>query len=594
MNKKALFKAIAILLVFVMAFHVSSNLVFGAQATIDTKENKEVTGYKETSVGVEKLSKEDPITEKEAEVIGEDESKRELNTKYYKMSDGSTIVAVYPMNIHYEKDGKLEDIDNTIKLELESDRKAREDEEKATEESEQSQTEEVVDESTKQGTEEDVEKATEENTERQTQNVTNEVTEKATKEVSNEVTKQDIKEVTEKNIEKTKEAIVEADEVEENLQNTNNAFKINFSKNIKEVKDKKADKVKAAKDVKPIINISKGKYNIGFGLLNTNKTKATVENEESDLIKLKGNAKQKTKEEKLELKKVSSQINYKNIIDKIDLTYTLIGDKVKENIVINEKTKASEKFEFILNTGGLSAEKVNDEIIIYDGVTDHIIFLIDPFLMWDSKLEYSDKIETSLEEIEGGYKLTVIPDQEWLNSKDRVYPITIDPSISTSLERSQIEDAYIYEGDTENWTRGDAQIIRAGNSKPLNGNPVRGLVKFNLPQLGAGDQVIYANLVLHNYPKTTEWTPPANPIQLDAHKMTQDWTARKNTQEEVDKYPFWENLKNSYDSKVVDYITYKFDFNNPNVCDYYIFNITSIAKDWYTTRKQLWNNDKRP
>lgn len=41
------------------------------------------------------------------------ESKRELDTKYFKMSDGSTVAAVYPFNVHYEENGKLLDIDNT-------------------------------------------------------------------------------------------------------------------------------------------------------------------------------------------------------------------------------------------------------------------------------------------------------------------------------------------------------------------------------------------------------------------------------------------------------------------------------------------------
>ena len=40
--------------------------------------------------------------------------KRESNKKYFRMSDGSTMIAIYPDDVHYMKNGKYEDIDNTI------------------------------------------------------------------------------------------------------------------------------------------------------------------------------------------------------------------------------------------------------------------------------------------------------------------------------------------------------------------------------------------------------------------------------------------------------------------------------------------------
>jgi len=50
----------------------------------------------------------------EAEVLYEVESKREANVKHFRMSDGTIRAAIYPDVVHYEKNGKLVDIDNSL------------------------------------------------------------------------------------------------------------------------------------------------------------------------------------------------------------------------------------------------------------------------------------------------------------------------------------------------------------------------------------------------------------------------------------------------------------------------------------------------
>lgn len=40
--------------------------------------------------------------------------KRKLNEKHFLQKDGSIVASVYPMNVHYELNGKLEDINNSL------------------------------------------------------------------------------------------------------------------------------------------------------------------------------------------------------------------------------------------------------------------------------------------------------------------------------------------------------------------------------------------------------------------------------------------------------------------------------------------------
>ena len=47
-------------------------------------------------------------------IVSEDESQRSENSKVFLMSDGSYSVAVYPFAVHYEEDGEMKEIDNTL------------------------------------------------------------------------------------------------------------------------------------------------------------------------------------------------------------------------------------------------------------------------------------------------------------------------------------------------------------------------------------------------------------------------------------------------------------------------------------------------
>ena len=61
------------------------------------------------------------VQEKPADIIGEVNSMRTLDTKYFFRSDHSTTAAIYPYPVHYMKDGLLTDIDNTLVVKTDTD-----------------------------------------------------------------------------------------------------------------------------------------------------------------------------------------------------------------------------------------------------------------------------------------------------------------------------------------------------------------------------------------------------------------------------------------------------------------------------------------
>ena len=444
-------KIIAILLIITIT--ITSNENFVNAISIKAKQNKD-----STKLTTEELNERENNRNKESEktrnILGEDISKRKLNEKTFFMSDGSSLVTVYPSNVHYEENGKLEEIDNRL---------------------------------TENG---------------------------------------------------------------ENIQNNQGPYSIQYSKEILE--DCEIGKIKKGQNEikwKFIGNERKNKINniqnedkTQNGILTENIIKEIQNNstkKETKINKVKAKIKNpKVKNEKnkklnilynsenadiIEQENVFSQIQYENILDNTDLEYSNTADSVKESIIIKNKESVQEKyvFEYEVNNMKMSLNE-DKEILVTSENTDEVIYKIEAPYMFDNKLEQSTDIEVNLIDEDNRYIVEIIPSKDWIEAKEREYPITIDPTINTSLDYGNIQDTFIFKGDSRTPNRHKAHIIRIGSNNRLK-NPPRGLIKFNLPELRAGDQVIAAMLDICNYPDTEEWTPSQNEMQINVHKMTADW-----------------------------------------------------------------------
>ena len=99
-------KIIAILLIITVTVTSNNSFVnaisfnFG-QAKSSSKLSTEELNERENKREADKVTT--------REILGEDVSKRTLNEKTFLMSDGSKMVTMYSTNIHYEKNGKLEE-----------------------------------------------------------------------------------------------------------------------------------------------------------------------------------------------------------------------------------------------------------------------------------------------------------------------------------------------------------------------------------------------------------------------------------------------------------------------------------------------------
>lgn len=196
--------------------------------------------------------------------------------------------------------------------------------------------------------------------------------------------------------------------------------------------------------------------------------------------------------------KSSSSILYKSVLTDIDLRYTVAPEKIKEDIIYN-KPSVIDSFIFSVRTYGLKARTNADKTIsfIKPDKPDEVIFNIPAPYMTDSSENQAISYDVSMElmETDSGYKLVITPDSNWINAPERVFPIYLDPTVSSSQVQTNIADTYVHQNDSAgNHTLSTLLVV--GNKTSTNEIKCRSFIKTTTPSLPTGVTVIDAKLNL--------------------------------------------------------------------------------------------------
>ena len=172
-----------------------------------------------------------------------------------------------------------------------------------------------------------------------------------------------------------------------------------------------------------LVSIKDGDYKIDFTPLNTNKVSVVIENPQ-------GNNSRKFEDMSV-LNNLVSKAIYTDIYDGIDIEYILVGNNIKENIIVKEK-QDSYTFSFELKLNKLSAELKDGAIILSDYDSGEQVYEIPAPYMFDANNVYSDNVEYSLvQNNKWKYTFTVTADAEWINSEERAFPVIVDPTLGS-------------------------------------------------------------------------------------------------------------------------------------------------------------------
>ncbi len=304
-----------------------------------------------------------------------------------------------------------------------------------------------------------------------------------------------------------------------------------------------------------------------------------MESEEHYLnIKLKENAIFTLKQENPESKWVSG-IDYLNILENIDLDYKVLPRQVKENIVLHDRNVDVSKIKFEIDTNLKLKVNVDKSISALD--EDKIIFHIDTPFMIDQNQNVCNKVYYNLDVIDNKYQLTLVVDEQWLYDEKTVYPVIIDPTITNYGQDNSVYDTYIYPGDTS-VDRNSKDYLKVGVEKSNSQNVInRSLIKFELPTIGTGSQVIDAQLQLYAYPDLLHTPIEITQYGVDTvnvHRITENWDEQSAN---------WNSMNTKFDTRVEGtFQSSRSSYYNPDdgttsfvVCG---TDLTSLVRKWYT------------
>ena len=139
--------------------------------------------------------------------------------------------------------------------------------------------------------------------------------------------------------------------------------------------------------------------------------------------------------------RISAEVLYQNVFSNVDLQYEIFSYHVKESIVLNRKCD-SYAFDFYLDLQGLTPALQDDgSVFLLDG--EKVAYYLPAPYMFDDSGAESDAVSYTLsEQTTGTWKLTVTADKGWIEAEDRVFPVTIDPTLIDNSSTSE------FQGDT--------------------------------------------------------------------------------------------------------------------------------------------------
>ena len=291
---------------------------------------------------------------------------------------------------------------------------------------------------------------------------------------------------------------------------------------------------------KNMISLQSNGCKISWGYDNAGKSKADVKKNNE---KTSGNDKFTT------LKNITTETLYKDVFNDVDLQYFVTTTGIKENIIL-KSAKAQNEFTLNYKIPNLTAKQKDDKTITLSNKDGKEIYTISAPYMYDEKGSSSTQMKIEIVKQKGSnLQVKLSADYAFIHTIGRVFPITIDPEITTTLK----SDLTFYE-NANGSINSYGPYYTSKNSYAI-------CTVNNLPKLENGEDVISAKYSFETENGSNLFADEGeNPIIVNAHKLTSASNG---------------NVK--YDSKVLDYDSLTYEDNR-----YLTFDLTSTFKGWYS------------
>ena len=199
-------------------------------------------------------------------------------------------------------------------------------------------------------------------------------------------------------------------------------------------------------------------------------------------------------EDSFVLPNASSQITYDDVFSgeqNVSIQYTVFQNKIEEDIIIYNRSDI-DSVSMNVDVGMLIPVVNDDKSVDFVDNENVMQFHIDIPYMIDADMNVCNDIEVVASKEGTNCTITYIPNKEWFNSEERVFPIVLDPAITTNDYSSSIEDTYVEENSTTVHT--SEQYLAISNNGE---NRRKAIVRIaNLPMIDESMPIISAQLML--------------------------------------------------------------------------------------------------
>ncbi len=281
------------------------------------------------------------------------------------------------------------------------------------------------------------------------------------------------------------------------LENKANRFKLKIPKTLGENKE---------------IKYKEGNYGIDWTVKNIDKTEIFYNDEVVEPNSIK------------EVINLNQRVIYENVLENVDLEYILLGDKVKENIILKEYLEDfSLTFEYKLKN--LKLEKY-EETYVFVNDNGEIIYKFADLFMYDNTQNLSYDVEMNVIELgDKVYEITIRPSNDWL--KTATYPVIIDPMFEDPFPDPDPDPTYNNPSirDKEATPTGvneNANYQRVGRYSSKN---YKTYIEIDFSTVPDDTTITYSHLLLGTYssPSTTCSDSDGCVVELKKVNGTSDW-----------------------------------------------------------------------
>ena len=202
---------------------------------------------------------------------------------------------------------------------------------------------------------------------------------------------------------------------------------------------------------------------------------------------------------KIHKKSVEENLNskiilYKGIETETDYEYSVEGDGVKENIIVNSKSNIY-RYPFILHCENVTPDfdEASKRIAFISNETGEEVFFIPAPFMSDANGVISTNVSYEMKKSENGdFLFTVTADNEWMEASERAFPVVIDPQIKLSGAAAVT---------TYSWNAGSlysssAPVVGTTGNGDGNCNSKRMYIALKMPTLPRNPRIKKAELVI--------------------------------------------------------------------------------------------------